>query len=590
VSRHLLSIGIGPVQDFISAARRTRDLWFGSYLLSEISRAAAKSLLEGGAELVFPPGQTVAELDSASLESVSNKLLAVVPAGLEPRALALRARDAAREHWRIFADDVRGQLSRAIREDLWDLQVDDVIECFAAWVPLDVDYRKARADVERLLAGRKALRDFGPAEAHDRGWGIPKSSLDGARESVISDPAKLPASVRMRARLKDNEHLDAIGFVKRLGGEEDRLNFTSVSRIAVDPWVRGVCTTEQGCRLLAEFAADCGKLGTLARERDPVYKKFPYDGEILMESRYPDLRRELADRESGGQAGLGTLEAIRSRLKDRLYREFGRPEPYLAVLVADGDRIGAALSRLGSIDEHRRFSRCVSAFSSQAGRIIRDHHGSLVFSGGDDVLAFLPVDTCLEAARSLRDSFASYMESATGNEPPTFSVGIAIGHCLEPLEDLLARGRRAEQQAKRGGRNALAVTWEPRAGSDISSVVDQWPNKPDHRLKRWADLHIQGSISDRAAFDLRLLACDYEGFPIGSVPRDVLRRDARRILKRKRDTGGARLSDELVTELLSGVDSVTLRRTAEELIIARHLASATLLAEPSLRRKGAGAR
>ena len=41
---HLLAISVGPVQEFIAAARRTRDLWFGSYLLSEISRAVAKAV------------------------------------------------------------------------------------------------------------------------------------------------------------------------------------------------------------------------------------------------------------------------------------------------------------------------------------------------------------------------------------------------------------------------------------------------------------------------------------------------------------------------------------------------------------------
>ena len=41
---YLLSVTVGPVQDFIAAARRCRDLWFGSYLLSEVSKAAAKAL------------------------------------------------------------------------------------------------------------------------------------------------------------------------------------------------------------------------------------------------------------------------------------------------------------------------------------------------------------------------------------------------------------------------------------------------------------------------------------------------------------------------------------------------------------------
>ena len=43
-----LSISIGPVQGFIAAARRTRDLWYGSWLLSEVSKAVARSLHEQG--------------------------------------------------------------------------------------------------------------------------------------------------------------------------------------------------------------------------------------------------------------------------------------------------------------------------------------------------------------------------------------------------------------------------------------------------------------------------------------------------------------------------------------------------------------
>jgi hypothetical protein len=40
-TQSLLLITIGPVQEFIAAARRSRDLWFGSWLLSELSKAAA---------------------------------------------------------------------------------------------------------------------------------------------------------------------------------------------------------------------------------------------------------------------------------------------------------------------------------------------------------------------------------------------------------------------------------------------------------------------------------------------------------------------------------------------------------------------
>ncbi|HMX54263.1 MAG: type III-B CRISPR-associated protein Cas10/Cmr2, partial [Candidatus Accumulibacter sp.] len=36
MSTWLLEIAIGPVQGFIAAARRSRDLWAGSHLLSEL--------------------------------------------------------------------------------------------------------------------------------------------------------------------------------------------------------------------------------------------------------------------------------------------------------------------------------------------------------------------------------------------------------------------------------------------------------------------------------------------------------------------------------------------------------------------------
>ena len=41
---YLLALSLGPVQEFIAAARKTRDLWFGSELLSGAARAAALSL------------------------------------------------------------------------------------------------------------------------------------------------------------------------------------------------------------------------------------------------------------------------------------------------------------------------------------------------------------------------------------------------------------------------------------------------------------------------------------------------------------------------------------------------------------------
>ena len=52
--KYLVSVALGPVQDFIAAARKTRDLYAGSWVLSEISKAAALKLLDKQAEMIFP--------------------------------------------------------------------------------------------------------------------------------------------------------------------------------------------------------------------------------------------------------------------------------------------------------------------------------------------------------------------------------------------------------------------------------------------------------------------------------------------------------------------------------------------------------
>ena len=45
--KYLFVCSIGPVQDFIATARKSRDLWFGSWLLSELSATVTSILMRG---------------------------------------------------------------------------------------------------------------------------------------------------------------------------------------------------------------------------------------------------------------------------------------------------------------------------------------------------------------------------------------------------------------------------------------------------------------------------------------------------------------------------------------------------------------
>ena len=66
MTQHLLALELGPVVQIIAAARKTRDLYFGSWMLSEIAKAAARQAAEmcGEAgrqhEALLVPAQAIA--------------------------------------------------------------------------------------------------------------------------------------------------------------------------------------------------------------------------------------------------------------------------------------------------------------------------------------------------------------------------------------------------------------------------------------------------------------------------------------------------------------------------------------------------
>lgn len=577
MTAHLLALTVGPVQEFISAARRTRDLWFGSYLLSEISKAAAKAVRTNGGKLIFPAPANDADLDPDSQLNVANVIVAeILESG--PATVAQKAKEATRSRWRSFADPVFSAHQDIIRADIWNDQVNDVIEFYAAWLPYSPQtYHMDRAALMRLLAARKRCRDFPPARGRA---GVPKSSLDGLRESVLRPSRDWPSRSRRCLRLAEGEQLDVVGMVKRVWTPSSGpLRYPSVARIAADPWLRGIeppsrlDALKTACRALGNDVVH--ELDTSARGH-PHYAACPFEGSAVFRSRHREFSREteLTDSE------LKPLVEALGKLTDAC----GEPSPYLAVLVADGDRMGQAIAQLRSPDEHRGFSQALASFAAQAHGLVNTYSGVLVYAGGDDVLAFVPIDRCLECARALHDRFGGALadwSSKTG--ALTLSVGLAIAHFMEPLEDLLDYGRAAEKDAKRRrpagsgqeNRDGLAVRLVKRGGGEIT-VRANWSAALDEHLAHLAKMIAAKAVSNRVAYDLHEIAAVYDSWklPEDSV-KDAIRGDTLSVMQGKRPLGGSRMDE--INALIQDrvIDADSLRSLANELLIAKVLAAGT---------------
>lgn len=258
MTQYVLTLSIGPVQGFIASARRSRDLWSGSWLLSEMAKAAAKSLFEVGAQMVFP---FVDEATKDRLEpcdrmddnfSVGNKIQVQVDAvdDAAVRGLVVQAKAAAQSRFETIARQARQDLNAALRDEIWQMQLNDYLEIQAAWAKItEKGYSDASQRAASALATRKATRDFTPvhaADAWDKRFMLPKSSLDGARETVLLEKANGDADLsdvaRRKLGLSLSEQLDCVGIMKRLGGNSEQ--FTPVTRVAADAWLQGLPENE----------------------------------------------------------------------------------------------------------------------------------------------------------------------------------------------------------------------------------------------------------------------------------------------------------------------------------------------------------
>lgn len=592
--KYLIAIAIGPVQDFISTARRSRDLWFGSWLLSELSKAAANKIADGDEKrLIFPAVNDLTDLKPAAKAdkpggyfSIVNKITALVETDNVPR-LAEEVFDAMKErlmNLRTAAFN-RFKTSQYFDRDRANVQIDDLIEYYwaAVQVPDEKHYATAREQAEALLVARKNTRDFKSASK----WaqeGLPKSSLDGLRESVIKKEANdLPDEDRRRKfETRPGERLCGVGLLKRLGNGEDEEGFFSTSHLAAFPLLSNL--QKEHTAAVAQYFNKLEGIdksawsGVSGNGSSDVHKSIarifqrnakPCDGRLLFEDRLAEYF------EKNDQSKINAAKsALRKFLKDNLDNQ--KPFPYYALLLADGDRMGDAIKQLDTPDKHSELSAKLTAFATSVREIVETaHHGSLIYAGGDDVLAFVPLHHIVQSAKALSEAFKKAL--STGQEQaPTLSVGVAICHHLDPLSDALTLAREAEKESKRfPGKNALCIKLDKRGG-ETTTVVDQW-GKLDVRLQFFALLFVADKLPDGVAYEFRKLADQ-----LRDVPAAVLG-EVRRILKRKRAGHGEEELDKRVIarldQALRDLDEVKpnhgpLGRLAEELIVARALAAA----------------
>ncbi len=261
-------------------------------------------------------------------------------------------------------------------------------------------------------------------------------------------------------------------------------------------------------------------------------------------------------------------ESIRLRIDAARAKALDAPPTYYAVLQCDGDNMGGWLRgktapNLADVLEddtlkphlpsdermpvgphwHALLSKALAEFASAiVPRIVAHHGGTLIYAGGDDLLAVMPVRRALDCARDLRAAFrgepgglnasehAGWFRFAkeTGNHltlgsKAGLSAGICLAHVKEDLRLVLDKARAAEKAAKDAGRDGLAISAMRRSG-EHSTAVASWDDVA--WLNGLIDAFVDGA-SDRWAYRLRALEPTLRDLPeeiaVAEITRQVNR-------------------------------------------------------------------
>lgn len=489
----LLHFTLGPVQGFVASARRTRDLWAGSFLLSYLSGHTMKAVLDAGGKIVFPDVKNDQLLraiqnpkgnhNNPDIGSLPNRFKAKVPDDFDDKL----CKDAVIAAWKKVADKVwykyvfhvaqHGEGTQAI----WNRQVENFWDI--AWVIGDDPGDKSDGT---WLDQRKNWRSYQP------------SHEGGDHCTLMGDWQELSGFVRARQRekqdnfwksmrevaaglnLADNERLCAIALIKRLyplvaeeaiGWKLNVKSWPSTPYVAAIPWLKEAYKTPEAETYLQEIEeARLDAFGEYDSKLDCLKNTGKFtklDGNYFHKAA---LENKNANSEIPDDLRLQLIAHLRD-----LNQAVGHAaSPFYALLLMDGDSLGKLLQNV----DGAQVSRALAIFTYGVDNIIKNCCGKTVYAGGDDVLALLPLDQALHAAQQLREHYLKAFEENNLKDKSTISAAIVFSHYNQSFQAVLKEAHyQLDDIAKaQNGRDSLAVSVLTGSGRTVE-WVSSWQDK-----------------------------------------------------------------------------------------------------------------
>ena len=471
---------IGPVQEFISEARKTADFWAGSRILSTLMEEAINKAKDKGIEVIYPYiNEAKSSQNQSDSPNIPNRFVGLVKDGESDGKDAIgvmnEIEETVKSRLKEFAKET---LKILLNNSSSDFFVNQVLKSFDIyWIvyPMESeDFSKEYKNAEFLFNSRKSVRDFEQWEGEE-GF---KCSICGKRIPVVDDKEsvkslkdineywdRLRNSQQLKYVFKDGERLCAVCAMKRLypqipEGNSGFSSFPSTASIAVAPFLekcveKGI-NFESFLKQLDGLKGDFTQPGTVVpklEKNDKLNSRIKnLDGSIFYEEQYKDAEN-----------GSNVINLLRSFSKE----VEKKPSKYYAVIQIDGDSIGEHL-RGKDLEKLRKFSESIFNFSYDVRQSVENMFDVKVgYLGGDEGVIFSPLYQLFDVIRHIREEFKKKVNDVT------LSFGIAISHWSDPFQSAIIASREALKEAKnQDNKNSAGFVIIKRSGDIVKTVID----------------------------------------------------------------------------------------------------------------------
>lgn len=538
MSKYLFLFTIGPVQSFISTARKTKDLYAGSKILSELIDIAIKKF-NNNSNIIFP---------YHGLESKPNRFLAIVE-NQSPEELGRILEKEVLDYFKKLSNNIpKINNTSEYFKTIFDNQIKDFLNIYWAAIPYNEnDYFKSYEELEKYLASIKNIKNFSQINIDEKHR---KCSLAGDRDALIFyEQEKLPAySFEQALKIDSNdisigEGLSAISALKRF--YKFNKSFPSTSEI---------CLMEAFEKLQDKVLKE-------------FYNRFDYQlcYEENLTSQY--LRKNNISLE------IDEIIANQRKLISSSKYTNSKLTKYYAILVFDGDSMGDWLSGRNLKDKsklkefHKMMSKQLGEFAQLSKDYLNEPRGKAVYAGGDDFLGFININYIFDVLRHLREKFSETMKPLreyTDNKEFTFSAGVSIAHYKTPLGEVLNWSRKMEKEAKELSeyKDAFAIAVLKHSGEIHKTVYrfkDSETNLPevfDYINKSLANDYFSDTFVKSLGLELNSLLDVKSSRSKDEVKKKIIETEIKRLINRSYISENMKSSNKQIEDFITQVNNL----------------------------------